>query len=220
MIPKIKICGLRFAEEADYLNEVKVDYAGFVFYEKSKRNINIDTAKEIFKRLDSNIQKVAVTVSPTKELVESINDAGFDVLQVHKELTAEVLETAKTKVWYAVNIEDDADFDKKQSFIETLPEELKCKIEAILVDAPSFGSGKPFNWEKSKRLKKAGAQSPPLFEGRDLILAGGLRPENVSEGINIFNPDVVDVSSSVEGENGKDREKILSFVNAVRNTVI
>ena len=44
----------------------------------------------------------------------------------------------------------------------------------------------------------------------------GLNPGNVAEGISIFNPDVVDVSSGVEGTNGKEKELIDAFVNAVR----
>ncbi len=48
------------------------------------------------------------------------------------------------------------------------------------------------------------------------ILAGGLSSENVEEGIRLFEPDVVDVSSSVEGEHGKDYKKVEAFVRKVR----
>ncbi|MBR6485277.1 MAG: phosphoribosylanthranilate isomerase, partial [Lachnospiraceae bacterium] len=79
-VPKIKICGLTKPEEAEYLNECGVDYAGFVFYEKSKRNVTLNKADLIMGRLDDRIKKVAVTVSPDKALVERIADAGFDLI--------------------------------------------------------------------------------------------------------------------------------------------
>lgn len=222
---KIKICGITRPQEAEYLNKNKVDYAGFVFYEKSKRNVTIEQAKEIFTKLDENIKKVAVMVSPDAELVRSVTEAGFDILQIHKALSIEVLEAATLPVWYAVNISDIDEAARKQEFLDQLPEQLSSRIKAIVVDAPQFGSGQTFNWRKSRRMLKAGAQSPPegeagsiegLFRARDFVLAGGLRPDNVKEGIEIFEPDVVDVSSGVEGSEGKDERLITAFVNAVR----
>lgn len=215
---EIKICGLTNKKEAEYLNEAKVDYAGFVFYDKSKRNLNPSKAKEIMAALDPDIKKVAVMVSPDEELIASIKDCGFDIFQIHKELREEILDIINLPVWYAVNISDEDELNEKTKFLEALPERLYSKIEALVVDAPNFGSGKTFNWKKSKRLKKAGAQSPPqsIFDKKRFILAGGLNKDNVSSGIETFNPDVVDVSSGVEGVNGKERELILEFVKNAR----
>ena len=113
-----------------------------------------------------------------------------------------------------MNITDEEEAKKNWEFIDGLPKELADKIQnAAVVDAPQFGSGQTFDWQKSKRLKKAGAQSPP---GRMFVLAGGLNASNVKQGIEIFEPDIVDVSSKVEGQDGKDRELILQFVEAVR----
>ena len=215
---KIKICGLTRCEETDYLNEAKVDYAGFVFYEKSKRNVDLKQAEEIMKQLDTGIKRVAVTVSPDSNLIERIQNSGFDIIQVHKELGESELDIINIPVWYAVNISNDDELEDKIRMLDSFNEINRNKIKGIVVDAPDFGSGRPFNWKKSKRLMKAGAQSPPdIISSRDFILAGGLNAANVAEGIKIFNPDVVDVSSSVEGNNGKDRDRIIEFVNAVRN---
>ena len=92
-MPEIKICGITRPEETDYLNEAGVEYAGFVFYEKSRRNVTLAKAKELMRRLDDGIQKVAVTVAPDKEQIRELVEAGFDILQVHgtimeNELTA------------------------------------------------------------------------------------------------------------------------------------
>ena len=82
-VPKIKICGITAAREVQWLNENKVDYAGFVFFEKSKRNLTMPQAKALLDGLDQTVRPVAVTVSPTVELVEEIQKNGFAILQVH-----------------------------------------------------------------------------------------------------------------------------------------
>ena len=212
---KIKICGLTKPAEAEYLNECGVDYAGFVFYEKSKRNISFERADEIMHELDRKIKRVAVTVSPDTAMIEKITEHDFDVIQIHSELSEEVLKVSKIPVWIAINVSGEDDMCEKQKFYAHIVEKYTDKIDGILMDAPQFGSGRPFNWHKSRRLLKAGDRSSP-FEGRRFILAGGLNSTNVTEGIRVFDPDVVDVSSGVEGDNGKSREKIHDFVNTVR----
>jgi phosphoribosylanthranilate isomerase len=216
---EIKICGLTRPKEAEYVNEAAADYAGFVLFEKSKRYVTIEQAKSIMRELDPGIRKVAVTVSPDVALARAAEEAGFDILQVHKQLSSEVLREISIPVWYAFNIADEEELEKQQNFFHTLPEALSQKITAIVVDGAEYGSGKPFNWKKSKRLKKAGAQSPPdIFTNRKFVLAGGLTAENVAEGIRCFEPDIVDVSSGVEEpEGGKSRERILAFAEKVRN---
>lgn len=214
---EIKICGLTRPEEANFINENRVEYAGFVFYEPSKRNLSYEQAKSIMAELEPNVKKVAVMVAPDADMIEEIQKLPFDILQIHKKLSEDVLRTAKLPVWYAINISDEEEAEKKKQFIEELPEELAVKIEAIVADAPDFGSGKTFNWHKSRRMLKAGAQSPP--DSKKFILAGGLNPDNVAEGIELFKPDIVDVSSGVEGIQGKDKDKIEAFVKAARQAV-
>lgn len=214
---KIKICGITKIEEIEMLNRAKVDYAGFVFYEKSKRNIDPEKAAELAKGLDKGIKKVAVTVSADEAIAKKAADLGFDILQIHGELKEEVLRNTKIPIWRAVNIEDIDEFEDKIQKIDTLPYDLRNRIEAFVVDAPAYGSGRPFSWKRSRRLKKAGATSPPEKDrGYLFVLAGGLSADNVARGMELFEPDIVDVSSSVEGDNGKEEEKINSFVGKVR----
>ena len=86
-------------------------------------------------------------------------------------------------------------------------------IEAYVLDGVTFGSGKTFDWSSGNV-----AQIKALFGDKKLVLAGGLTPSNVAEGIEIFGPDIVDVSSGVEKEygSGKDEEKIQQFISEVR----
>ena len=101
---QIKICGLTREAEAQYLNEAGADYAGFVFYEKSKRNVTQEQARVVMERLDKRIKRVAVTVSPDMELAAQIEKNGFDILQVHGTLSRKVLEQTNLPVWYAFHI--------------------------------------------------------------------------------------------------------------------
>ena len=217
---KIKICGITRLDEIGYLNEEHVDYAGFVIYEKSKRYITVERAAAIAESLDESIKKVAVTVSPEVELLKEIEAAGFNIIQVHKGLSNAVIDAANIPIWYAINASDTGHMTMTLEWIRQLPIRLGSKIEALVMDAPEFGSGQTFDWQKSKRLLKAGTLSPPgddrLFT-KKFVLAGGLDADNVAEGIKIFKPDIVDVSSSLEGEEGKDKDKIKAFVNAVRS---
>ena len=209
---KVKICGLTRPEEAGYLNEAGTDYGGFVFYGPSKRNVTIPKALAVKELLNPDIRTVAVTVSPDVKLACELEAAGFDILQVHKELSLEVLEAVHLPVWYAVNLTDPAQLQEKVKFLSGLPVGLSQKIKGILMDAGSFGSGKPFDWD----LATEDIRSQAIFENRTFILAGGLSASNVREGVQLFHPDVVDVSSGVEGNSGKDKNLVIEFTERLK----
>lgn len=209
---EIKICGLTDPREAGYLNEAGADYAGFVFYDKSKRNITLSRAKEIQAKLDPKIRRVAVTVDPDPVFVQEIEKNGFDILQVHKSIEPKILESIRIPVWFAVNIAEELQLQEKICFLESLPEELGNKITAIVVDGAGYGGGEAFDWEKNNAIRRM-----PALAKRKFVLAGGLNETNVTEGIQRFRPDIVDVSSGVEGTGGKDQDKINAFIRKVRD---
>lgn len=211
---KVKICGITSRREAEYLNEAGADYAGFVFFEKSKRNVSVQQAREIFEKLNKNIKKVAVMVSPDASMADTLQNMGFDILQIHGTLSPEVLEVAKIPVWYAINITDAGLFEEKIKELTGLPQRLLQKINGIVADSAEYGSGKTFAWDKKR-------WHSDFFSDRTFILAGGLNADNVQDGIRIFSPDVVDVSSGVEESapecRGKSKEKIKEFIRKVRS---
>ncbi len=204
---QIKICGITKDKEIDMLNRADVDYAGFVIYEKSKRYISVSDAAELKSRLKPAIKSVAVTVSPDITLVKEIEAAGFDVIQIHNELKEEVLRQTSHPVWRAINIADISDAKNTLIKDEKDFKDLCGKISGYVADAVQFGSGKTFDWTAGAKIG---------LKDKVFVLAGGLNPGNVEEGIGIFCPDIVDVSSSVEGDDGKDEEKIRNFVDAVK----
>lgn len=210
---KIKICGITSVKEAGYLNENKVDYAGFVFYDKSKRNISIDSAIEIGNSLDFGIKKVAVMVSPTLEDVIEKEEAGFDVVQIHGRLDEEILDEVEVDVWCAINLSD-KEYEEKLRWLESLSTKQLGEIKGIVIDSKNFGSGETFDWQLNKDKLNA-----LRFKGKDIILAGGLNAGNVAYAISILHPDIVDVSSGVEPRVdmvGKDKKLIHDFVDKVR----
>ena len=221
---QIKICGITREEEINYLNETKVSYAGFVFYEKSKRYISVTDAKQISDKLNQDIRKVAVTVSPTKDLIQQITEAGFDILQIHGVCEEALYENVDIPIWRAINISSSEELRRWRG----MEDELK-KCDAVLIDAGDYGSGKTFGWDACNKVeteKRQWLEELALFkqelaaQNTSFILAGGLTPENVAEGIRIFAPDGVDVSSGVEviaeGKRSKSKELIRAFVDAVR----
>ena len=224
-VPQIKICGITQDEEIQWLNETGVSYAGFVLYEKSSRYVPVNKTKELLKKLNNGIKKVAVTVSPDVKMMKQVMDVGFDILQVHGNLTEEVLAVTEIPVWRAVNLTDANIFEELVRKYRDLS--IDEKITALLMDAKEFGSGKTFGWDAYERDegKEMLRQLRQILEKEQIqfVLAGGLTPDNVGRGIDIFSPDVVDVSSGVEKEpgqgTGKDREKIQKFVRSMHSIV-
>ena len=208
---KIKICGITRENEVELLNELHVDYAGFVlFFEKSKRNMDLNRAVELKNRLKST-RSVAVVVEPTLEQARLIEEAGFDVLQVHGKLMEDIEEQCDITIWKAVNVKND-DGEVHNSRLETFLKD--DSISAIVMDAADAGSCETFDWNVLLNED---------FGAKDFVLAGGLNPINVGSAILKLNPDVVDVSSGVEYTDktimGKDAQKVIEFVENTRNAL-
>ncbi len=198
---KIKICGLTTPQEAEWVSKAQADYAGMVlFFPKSKRNITIDHAKEIMKSLSSKIQKVAVVVSPSALQIKEIQEAGFDIVQIHGQVFPEALGILQIPFLRAFNVGNMQEWERYEA-------EPKCI--GYVFDAVKPGSGETFNWSSIPNLPE---------DGKPYLLAGGLNSANVGSAITVMQPYGVDVSSGVERDSGtgKDPEKIEAFVKAVR----
>lgn len=208
---KVKICGLTQEREIDILAEYGAEYAGMVmFYPKSKRNIQEETAEKLIKRarLHAVSQTVAVTVSPDILQLKTIENLGFDYIQVHGDLSEEVYKAAEIPIIRAVNVGEQKSEKKLEDKLSQIFD--MQKIAGILFDGSNPGEGKVFDWNILKNIKK---------NNKLLILAGGLNPSNIRNAIEHVNPDVVDVSSGVEYDTrremefaGKDKQKIEEFI--------
>lgn len=201
---KIKICGLSRSEDINYCNELKPDYIGFVFFEKSKRNISFEKAKELKSALDENIKVVGVFVNATIDfIVELCDNSIIDFIQLHGSEDSYYIKDLKSKVdtpiIKAVRVQSAEEILKADTF----------SCDYLLLDTYVSnivgGSGLTFDWSIIPKISK------PFF------LAGGLTSENVSKAIETCNPYAVDVSSSVETDNFKSYDKIKKFISQVRN---
>lgn len=201
---KIKICGLSRLEDIQYCNELKPDYIGFVFFEKSKRNVSFEKAKELKSALDENIKVVGVFVNATIDfIVELCNNSIIDFIQLHGNEDSYYIKDLKSKVdtpiIKAVRVQSAEEILKADT--------LSCDyllLDTYVSDIVG-GSGLTFDWSIIPKINK------PFF------LAGGLTSENVSKAIETCNPYAVDVSSSVETDNFKSYDKIKKFISQVRN---
>ena len=147
MRPEVKICGLKKPADAQYVND-----AGFVFYEKRRRNLSRQQAEEIMKKISPRIKKVAVTVSPDAAQIKTLQQMKFDIIQMHGKLSEDAITAAELPVWYAINLSDPEEFETKTKSFFELPEELQQKITAIVVDGAGYGGGQRFDWQKQLNI--------------------------------------------------------------------
>ncbi|KAF0819808.1 MULTISPECIES: phosphoribosylanthranilate isomerase [unclassified Cytobacillus] len=195
---RVKICGIRDISTALSAVENGVDALGFVFAE-SKRKIRPETAGEIIRKLPGEVLKVGVFVNETKAAIEEIAKiSGINVIQLHGDEPPEFCSSFSLPVIKALSIGSPDDLSQL--------DEYSC--EYVLLDSPKGkyrgGNGVPFDWSLLNRYS---------MNDKKIILAGGLKPENVAEGITAANPYMVDVSSGVETEGKKDLEKIKRFID-------
>ncbi len=203
--PLIKICGITSEEEIRYIAKAGINYAGFVlFFQKSKRNLSLERAENLVAKLPEDIASVAVMVSPTKEQVEAVVDAGFSAIQIHGKVEDSIITSCQIPVFKAFNVSDMDDF---------LHYEQMDEVVGFVMDAAVPGSGKTFDWDLLQKL--------PSTE-KQVLLAGGLNPDNVGEALTACagKIDGVDTSSGVERTdgNGKSKERIEAFVRVVRGS--
>lgn len=204
MQPKVKICGITTEDDIKILNKYKPEYAGFVFYEKSKRNLTYEKAQKLLSLLSEDIIPVAVVVSPDEAYINMFSDLGFNIMQAHGKLINEIIDIWHGEIWQAVNIAG-----------ENMPEVIRHeKVTGYVVDGANYGGGEAFDWDQ-KQIYQAFSSLKKNSELR--ILAGGLNLDNLSIGIERFNPEVVDVSTGVEAAIGKDEQKVKVFIEIARN---
>lgn len=209
---KAKLCGLNTQEAVRAAVENGADFLGFVFFDKSPRNIGFEDARglaALARVLNSDIKICAVTVNPDDVFILQINEAiSPNYIQIHNLSDRARLKTLreKHKIILAFGISENVDIENALSFAK--------ECDYLLFDAKPpkdasnmGGFGVSFDWSLLKNLPA----------DLNWILSGGLNPENVKAAIAATNARFVDVSSGIESSLGiKDSAKIVSFMNAVK----
>ena len=103
----VKICGITEEQEVEYVNEAGMDFMGMVmFFPKSKRNITVEKASSLIKKLNPAVTSVAVTVEPTLDQIREIEAAGIQMIQIHGDISEELLQEIHIPVIKAFNVHD------------------------------------------------------------------------------------------------------------------
>lgn len=197
----IKICGMCSIQDIQCVNEVKVDYAGFVFA-SGKHQISIREAKNLIPHLNHS-KSVGVFVNEqVDEIAHIANTIHLDVIQLHGEESQKDIQYLKEntpcEVWKAIRLHTLKDY---QLFHELHPD--RFLVDSF--DKSSYGG-------TGKRIKKELLASLDLS---DKILAGGINAQNVQE-ILSYRPYMIDVSSGVETNGSKDIQKIRKLISEVK----
>ena len=208
--PWIKVCGITNPEDARVAIRAGADALGFNFWEKSKRFVRSSEAADWMLGLAGQIDRVGVFVNAEPRFVEELLGGGIiDTAQFHGDEGAEY----------------EAPFAAAGAhFIKALPVRDRAALDGVgdhgtgivLLDAcvpgEYGGTGVQLDWNLARELVRS-------HRGFDIVLSGGLGPDNVAEGIRQVGPAGVDVASGVElGENPrrKDPAKVKAFVERAR----
>ena len=204
MRTRVKICGITRPDDALRAAHLGADAIGLVFYDKSPRAIDVDTARAVLAVLPPFVTVVGLFVDPTPRHVAAVlHRVPLDILQFHgNEEPGEC--TAYNKPYIkAIRVKDGVNLhDQAKRYVSARG----LLLDTYVPGVPG-GTGQAFNWSLvPKNLNK------------HIILAGGLTPKNVWQVISAVRPFAVDVSSGVEVEKGiKDPEKMAAFIRGVNN---
>lgn len=205
----VKICGITRADEAHAIVDAGADALGINFWPKSKRFIALTEAMPWLHELTGTVPRVAVTVNATDDELRALHESGvIDWIQLHGDETPERVRSLTQQglpVFKALGVKDRAMLETAADFASP----------TLLLDAYApneyGGSGETMDWA-------LGAEAVRRWPGRQIVLAGGLNPENVSEAVRQVHPAGVDVASGVESSPGrKDLAKVRAFIEAVRS---
>ena len=197
---RIKICGLSRPCDIAFVNEARPDWCGFIIdFPRSHRSVTPREALALRRQLAPGIVPVGVTVDQPVEAVAALLRSGaVDVAQLHGTEGESYLAALRTlapghPLWKAFTLRTPDD----------LTAALASGADMILLDS-SKGTGQTFDWSLLRGV------------ARPFLLAGGLTPENIPRAVRAVHPWGVDLSSGVETDRRKDRDKILAAVAAAR----
>ena len=207
MSVQVKICGITNIEQALMVQQAGADALGLVIYSESSRYVSIEQAAEIRAVIKPQALAVALLVNAEAAFVEQvIKQVQPDLLQFHGDETPAFCQQFNFPFIRAIRMREGLDLNAEVAAYNA--------EGGFLFDAWSDkhygGTGHQFDWTR-------------LPQQRDfrLILAGGLRPDNVSQAVVEVKPQMVDVSGGVESSAGvKDPQKVASFIANAKQTLL
>ena len=208
MRTRAKICGITRIQDIQSVVQAGADAIGFVFFAPSPRSVTAMQAAELVQHVPAYVQTVGLFVNATQgEIADILKQAPVDILQFHGDETPEQCQHIAQHVgrrWYkAIQVKPELDV------IAEIQHYQQAGASAVLLDAwhPELkgGTGHSFDWTQFPKLDIP------------LILAGGLKPDNIEDAIKTTNAYAVDVSGGVESAKGiKDQQLIERFMQGVQ----
>jgi len=221
---RVKICGVRSSEDIELAALYGADAVGFITEVpvESPRKLDSGTAAALISKVPKCLDSVMVIMPENSfRALELIEEVRPDIVQIHSDLSPVELEIIREKadipIIKTLSVPVGLGASKVQSTVKRLLGEVReleesGAVDSVLldsgIDGKKGGSGCVHDWDLSRRI----AEETEL----PLILAGGLRPENVQEAIRVVFPYAVDTASGVETLGKKDAVKIKSFIEEVR----
>ncbi len=204
---RVKICGLTRAQDVAMAVAAGADALGFVFAPGSPRRLTASQAAPLVRSIPPLVTGVGLFVNASvEEVEETIRVTGLRTVQFHGEESPDycVRFRGRVTVIKAFRIRDRSSLDALHAYADA--------TDGWLLDAYSpdshGGTGQQFDWFLAEAVRNL---SHPI------LVAGGLKPDNVGDAIQRFLPYAVDVSSGVESAPGqKDSARVSAFVSAVR----
>ncbi|HEY1359105.1 MAG TPA: phosphoribosylanthranilate isomerase [Thermoleophilaceae bacterium] len=202
---RVKTCGITSLADARLCAELGAWAIGLIFWPESPRRCAIEDAEEIGAAMHRRVEIAGVFVNATlDEVAVTADRVGLTLLQLHGDegpaYCAEAARRTGCKVMKAARIKDAAQVRDLRAFHTDFH-----LLDAFVPRTPG-GTGETFNWELA-RLHEAPAQ---------VVLSGGLTPENVAEAIAVARPFAVDTASGTEASPGrKDPARLEAFFGAV-----
>jgi len=202
---RIKICGITSAADAQAAIDAGANLLGFNFYEKSPRHIGEEQAAQIRAELPKRVKTVGIFVNRLPaDVITLRSSVGLDAVQLHGDETPETVAEIASVVQVIKAFRVEPEFP-----LTTLDE--YSQAFAFLFDAAHTGqyggTGRTADWDVARRASLK----------HRIILAGGLKVENVAAAVRIVRPYGIDVASGVESSPGKkDHGLLREFIQEVR----
>lgn len=200
MSPFIKICGITRREDILTCIENGIDCVGFVLAQKTFRSLKLDRLEELTRDLPREIIKVGVTLDQDLGFIAEAVKAGcLDAIQLHgNESENYALKIDFCDVWKAVSLNTENDIVKYRDY--------PAKI--LIADSRQGGSGQCCDWNLAALLAQE----------RDILLAGGITPDNALSALKATHAFGIDLSSGVEIQKGiKSKALIQKLAARLKN---
>lgn len=200
----VKVCGITGPEDAHLAAESGADAIGLLFAE-SPRRVSVERAREISAALPPEVARVGVFVNASdKEVLRTAREAGLDYAQLHGDETPDTVAAVReggVKVVKALRVRDADSLARMDGYAADL-----YLLDSFSAKARG-GTGERFDWALAEALKGCD----------NILISGGITPDNVREALEFFEPHGVDASSSLESAPGeKDADRVRRFVGAAK----